>query len=222
VQILIEMHGRFAPHQAIEVAKAIEKFRPGWIEEPCRPQDFAVLKKVARHTSIPIATGERIYNASQFRDLFELRCVDVIQPDINQCGGLLEVKKIASTAETYNVLVAPHSVGGIITTLAHLHLLLTCRNAKILEHFNDFADAHVKQAGSPYPEVVDGYFSPPTGPGWGCEIDFEFLRKHAAEKGPNGAYQDPGLRLFANKEWHKRAQDQYASTKRKGKPSPRG
>ena len=208
VQIFVEMHGRFAAHQAIEIAKAIEHLRPGWIEEPTRPEDLGALTKVGQHTSIPIATGERLYKAAEFRDLFPMRVVDIIQPDLNQCGGLLETKKIASTAETYNVMVAPHNVGGIITTVATLHLMATLRNGKVLEHFNDFADEHVKRAGTPYPEVIDGHFELPGGPGWGVEIDIDFLRQHDGDK-IDGIYADPGLNMFVNADWAKREQDQY-------------
>ncbi|MCE9591298.1 MAG: mandelate racemase/muconate lactonizing enzyme family protein [Planctomycetes bacterium] len=203
VQIFCEMHGRFAPHQAVEVARAIEKFAPGWIEEPCRPEDVPALKYVAAHTSLPIATGERLYRASQFRDLFEARCVHVIQPDINQCGGLYEVKKIASTAETYSVMVAPHNVGGIVSTTAAIHLMATLRNGKVLEHFNDFADEEVKKCGSPYPEVIDGHFSLPTGPGWGLELNMDFIREHGPRR-VDGVIADPGLNLFNNPDWAKR------------------
>lgn len=206
VQIFVEMHGRFSPHQAVEVARAIEKFNPGWIEEPCRPEDVGALQMVARHTTIPIATGERLYSANQYRDLFPLRVVNIIQPDINQCGGLLEVKKIASVAETYSVMVAPHNVGGIISTTAVLHLMAGLRNGKIVEHFNDFADEEVKQAGSPYPEVIDGYFNLPQGPGWGVDLDFDFLESHrAAER--KGVILDPGLNMFKDPLWNKRGQE---------------
>jgi len=86
---------------------------------------------------------------------------------MTQCGGFLETKKICSTAETYSVMVAPHNVGGIISTTAALHLMAGLRNGKILEHFNDFSDAEIKQAGRPYPEVKDGQFDLPQGPGLG-------------------------------------------------------
>ncbi|HLK59566.1 MAG TPA: mandelate racemase/muconate lactonizing enzyme family protein [Chthonomonadaceae bacterium] len=205
VQIFIEMHGRFAPHQAVEVAKAIEKFHPGWIEEPCRPEDVPALRYVMDHTDIPIATGERLYHAPQFRELLSGRLAHIIQPDLNQCGGLLETKKICSTAETFSIMAAPHNVGGIITTVASLHLLVGLRNAKILEHFNDFVDADIKQCGTPYPEVVDGYFSLPTGPGWGVEINEEFL-KNCPQALDNGIICDPGLNMFGNADWNRRSQ----------------
>ena len=202
-EILIEMHGRFAPHQAVEIAKAIEKFNPAWIEEPCRPDDLDALEYVRDHTSIPIATGERLYSAKQFNPIFNKRLAHIIQPDINQCGGLFEVKKICSTAENHSIMVAPHNVGGIISTTAALHLMTTLRNQKILEHFNDFTDNSVKNIGHPYPEVVDGYFKLPDGPGWGISIDFDFLEKNPP-KTKNGIILDPGLNMFKSRQWNKR------------------
>jgi len=204
VQMFIEMHGRFAPHQAVEIARAIEKFHPGWIEEPCRPEDLPALRYVMDHTDIPIATGERLYHAQQYRELLANRLTHIIQPDLNQCGGLLETKKICSTAETYSIMAAPHNVGGIVTTVATLHMLVGLRNAKILEHFNDFVDSQIKTCGAPYPEVVDGYFNLPTGPGWGLTMNEEFLASEAPPS-EDGIYRDPGLNMFINAEWNKRS-----------------
>ena len=202
-EILIEMHGRFAPHQAVEIAKEIERFRPGWIEEPCRPDDLDAIAYVRDHTSIPIATGERLYTAKQFNRLFEDRLVHIIQPDINQCGGIFEVKKIASTAESYSIMVAPHNVGGIVSTAAALHLMTTLRNGKILEHFNDFSDSQIKKAGSPNPEVNNGVFQLPGGPGWGIELNFDFIESNPP-KSKNGVILDTGLDMFQEINWHKR------------------
>ncbi len=205
VQMFIEMHGRFAPHQAVEIAKAIEPMSPGWIEEPCRPEDLPALRYVMDHTTIPIATGERLYHAQQYRDLLKDRLTHIIQPDLNQCGGLLETKKICSTAETYSIMAAPHNVGGVITTVATLHMMVGLRNAKILEHFNDFTDSQVKQVASPYPEVVDGYFSLPEGPGWGVTLNEEHLHEETSRHGA-GIIYDPGLNMFINPDWNKRGE----------------
>ena len=160
-QIMIEMHGRFAPVQAREIAKQIEKYNIGWLEEPVRPGDIAALESGRQHTHLPIATGERLYGASEFREIWGSQNVDILQPDITQSGGIFEAKKIASTAESYSIMIAPHNVGGIVSTMAALHLCLTLRNVKILEHFNDFADLHIKKAGTGYPEVVGVYFPLP-------------------------------------------------------------
>lgn len=206
-QIMIEMHGRFAPHQAREIARHVERLNVGWIEEPVRPGDVPALKSVRQHTGLPIATGERLYGAQEFREIWGGQTVDVIQPDITQCGGILEVKKIASTAESYSIMVAPHNVGGIVSTMAALHLCLTLRNVKILEHFNDFADPHVKKAGTNYPEVVDGYFPVPDKPGWGIELDEDFIQSQPPNYTSAGVIADPGLNMFENADWAKRGQN---------------
>jgi galactonate dehydratase len=205
-QIMIEMHGRFAPHQAREIARAIEHLNIGWIEEPTRPGDVPALASVRQHTSLPIATGERLYGAPEFREVWGSGTVDVLQPDITQTGGILEAKKIASTAESYSIMVAPHNVGGVISTMAALHLCLTLRNTKILEHFNDFADPHVKNVGDYYPEVVDGYFPVPHKPGWGVEINEEFIANNPPDY-INGVIADPGLNMFENANWAERGQE---------------
>ena len=82
MQMMIEMHGRFASHQAVEIAKKIENLNIGWIEEPVRPSDNPSLEKVRLHTSLPIATGERLYGAPEFREIWASNSVDIIQPDI--------------------------------------------------------------------------------------------------------------------------------------------
>jgi len=207
VQMFIEMHGRFAPYQAVEICKDLEKFKPGFVEEPCRPLDVQALKYVMEHTCVPIAAGERLYLATAYNEVFRDRLVNIVQPDISQCGGLLEVKKIASTAESLSIMVAPHNVGGIIATAANIHLMATLRNGKILEHFNDFSDSFVKDVGSPYPEVVDGYFNLPEGPGWGVTVNIDFLESHGP-KTEDGVIQDPGLNMFKSADWNLRSKKQ--------------
>ena len=134
-----------------------------------------------------------------------LQAAHVIQPVMTQGqgSGFLETKKIASTAETHSEMVALHDVGGIISTSALL--MCTLRNAKVLEHFNDFADAHVKQAGSNYPEVVDGYFEVADRPGWGVELDEDFIAAHPPDY-IDGVAQDPGLNMFVDAAWNVRGQ----------------
>ena len=98
-------------------------------------------------------------------------------------GGIGEARKLAATAETHYVLVAPHNVGGPVLTAASLQLGFCTPNFKILENFNDFADAKIKDLVRGAPEVVDGYFALPEGPGLGVELDVaaaaEFPRRQA-------------------------------------------
>lgn len=195
VELLIEMHGRFNPSTAVEMARELEPFKPSWIEEPVPPENLAALKKVAEKVTIPIATGERIHTRYDYRQLFELQAADIIQPDITHFGGLLETKKLAAWAETYYMLVAPHNVGGPVSTAAALHLAACTPNFKIQEHFNDFAEDWVKATAPGNPEVKDGYFALPQGPGLGIKLDEEIVKAH------------PQQRIFFNlfaEGWHRR------------------
>jgi galactonate dehydratase len=190
VEILIEMHGRFTPSQAIRLARELEPFAPSWIEEPVPPDNLKALRKVADHVSIPIATGERIHVRHEFRELLELQAADVIQPDLTMCGGINETRKIASWAESYYVLVAPHNVGGPVSTAAALHLAAATPNFKIQEHFNDFSEAFVKEAAPGNPEIDDGFFPLPDGPGLGVTIDEDVIAEHPRSAVHFNLFQD--------------------------------
>ena len=102
----------------------------------------------------------------------------MIQPDPTMCGGIWETRKLAAWAESYYVLVAPHNVGGPVSTAAALHLAACTPNFKIQEHFNDFGEAFVKLAAPGNPEVVDGFFALPEGPGLGVTIDPDVIAEH--------------------------------------------
>jgi galactonate dehydratase len=159
------------------------------------PENLAALKKAAEHIRIPVATGERIHARHEFRELFELQACDIIQPDITHFGGILETKKLAAWADAYYVLVAPHNVGGPVSTAANLHLAACTTNFKIQEHFNDFAEDFVKAAAPGNPEVVDGYFALPSGPGLGVTLDHDVIAAH------------PRRQIFFNlfaENWHRR------------------
>jgi galactonate dehydratase len=178
VEILVEMHGRFNPATAIALARELEPLEPSWVEEPVPPENLAALKKAAEQIRIPVATGERIHTRHEYRELLELQAADIIQPDITHFGGILETKKLAAWADAYYVLVAPHNVGGPVSTAANLHLAACTTNFKIQEHFNDFAEEFVKAAAPGNPEVVDGYFALPTGPGLGVVLDHDVVAAH--------------------------------------------
>ena len=176
--IFIEMHGRFSPATAIRLAQDLEPYDPAWLEEPVPPENLAALKKVADAVHQPIATGERLHSRFECRELFELQCCDVVQVDVSHFGGIAEARKLAAWAEAYYMLVAPHNVCGPVATAAAVHLDFATPNFKIQEHFNDFADAWVKDAVDGYPEVVDGYFALPERPGLGLTLREDFIAEH--------------------------------------------
>ncbi|MEX5712526.1 mandelate racemase/muconate lactonizing enzyme family protein [Parafrankia sp. FMc6] len=181
VEILVEMHGRFSPHEAVRIASALTPFEPSWVEEPVPPENLRALAKASAGIALPVATGERIHDRIEYRELFELGAADIIQPDIGHLGGISETRKLAATAETHYTLVAPHNVGGQVLTAANLHLAACTPNFKIQEYFNDFADAEVKQAVTGLPPVVDGYFDLPAAPGLGVELDIDFVRERPSQ-----------------------------------------
>ncbi len=170
---MLEMHGRFSPSTAVRLAHEMAPFRPAWLEEPVPPENLKALAKVAGKVDLPVATGERIHDRTEFRELFESQAADIIQPDLGHIGGILETRKLAATAETHYMMVAPHNVGGSVLTAASLQLAGCTPNFKILEHFNDFADAEIKKVVKGAPEVVDGYFPLSDAPGLGVELDTE-------------------------------------------------
>ena len=189
------MHGRFNPATAIKLARELEVFKPAWVEEPVPLENLAALKKASEKIGIPVATGERLHTRYDYRRLFELQAADIIQPDITHFGGLLETKKLSAWAEAYYVLVAPHNVGGTVSTVAALHFAASTPNFKILEHFNDFAEDWVKAAAPGNPEVQEGYFALPQGRGLGVKLDEEVIREHPQQK--------IFFNLFAEN-WHRR------------------
>ena len=199
VEILIEMHGRFNPVTAVEFARELAPFKPSWLEEPVPPENIAAQKKAADAIAplgIPVATGERLHTMYEYRELFELQACDIIQPDITHFGGILNTKKLAAWAEAYYMLIAPHNVGGPISTAAALHLAACTPNFKIQEHFNDFAEAYVKKAAPGNPEIKDGYFALPSGPGLGVTLDEDVVAANPRRR--------VHFNLFAE-DWHRRS-----------------
>lgn len=195
VELLIEMHGRFSPVTAIRIARELAPFDPSWVEEPVPADNLKAFAKAAKKIDIPVATGERYHHKAEFRELFERDCVDVIQPDISECCGLLEVKKIAALADIHYVTVAPHNVGGPVSTAVALHLAACTTNFKIQEHFNDFTEPHTRACAVGCPQVVDGYFDLPQGPGLGMTLDEDVIRANPAQMGHFNLFSD---------EWQKR------------------
>ncbi|MCY3906754.1 MAG: mandelate racemase/muconate lactonizing enzyme family protein [Anaerolineaceae bacterium] len=198
VEIMIEMHGRFNPVTAIELTRELARFRPSWVEEPVPPENIAALRKASEAIAplgVPVATGERMHTMYEYRELFEMQAADIIQPDITHFGGILNTKKLAAWAESYYMLIAPHNVGGPVSTAAALHLAACTTNFKIQEHFNDFSESYVLEAAPGLPRVVDGYFSLPQGPGLGVTLDEDVIAANPRQK--------VHLNLFAE-DWHKR------------------
>ncbi|MEH7386226.1 galactonate dehydratase [Bacillus sp. JJ1521] len=184
IGIGIDFHGRVHKPMAKILAKELEQFRPMFIEEPVLAENNEALKEIAQHTSIPIATGERMYSRWDFKSVLADGYVDIIQPDLSHAGGITECKTIASMAEAYDVALAPHCPLGPIALAACLQLDATAHNAVIQEqslgiHYNQGSDLLDYVVDKSVFDYKDGYFAIPQSPGLGIEIDEEFVRKQA-------------------------------------------
>ncbi|EMA58681.1 galactonate dehydratase [Halorubrum lipolyticum] len=186
VDIGVDFHGRVSKPMAKRLATALEPYEPMFIEEPVLPEHNDELGDIARRTSIPIATGERMYSRWDFKEIFEDGSVDVIQPDLSHAGGITEVTKIAAMAESYDVALAPHCPLGPIALAACVQVDAVSPNALIQEqsldiHYNETSDVLDYLADPTVFEYDDGYVDLPTGPGLGIEVDEAHVKRQAEE-----------------------------------------
>jgi galactonate dehydratase len=202
VQIMIEMHGRFSPAAAAEIAAELEPFVPAWLEEPVPFDSPTGLARVRSATRRPIATGERIHLLSDFRAIIEQGLVDIVQADLTHFGGFTGLRRLAGWAEAYELPLAPHNVCGPVGTAANIHFAVATQNHLILEHFNDFADPWVSGLvdAAPALDPLDGCFPLPTRPGLGVRLDHDACAEHPRTHA--------GIFLFS------------AGWERRGEPSP--
>jgi galactonate dehydratase len=175
--VLIDLHGRATPPVAIELADVMAPFRPYWLEEPVPPGSPDALADVARVVRIPIAAGERLGTAHEFRELLDRRACAVIQPNVCYAGGISGLRRIAAMAEPAGVSVAPHNPNGPIGTLVSVHLALALDNILILEQVRGDVPWRWELVDRPI-VIEDGYASPPAGPGIGVELVDEVAREH--------------------------------------------
>jgi galactonate dehydratase len=184
VELLVEVHRRLAPINAIRVAHAIEQYRPFWYEEPCSSNNVDALAEVRSRISIPTVTGEELYTKEAFREVFEKRAVDIINPDVCNVGGILELKEIGAMAEPSFIAVSPHNYNSTTIGLAAtVHVSATMPNFLITEYFVNF-EPMGKEICTPLLQQ-NGYIQIPTAPGLGVELDEEALRARAYQPFPD-------------------------------------
>jgi len=185
VDLAVDFHGRASPPMAIRLAQAFEEFDLMFIEEPVLPENIDALVTVARSTTTPIATGERLFTRWGFREVLEKQAAAIVQPDICHAGGISEVRKIAAMAETYYAAVAPHNPLGPISLAASLQVDACTPNFLCQEQVT-LGEGYLKQ---PFKQK-NGYIDLPTAPGLGIELDEEALTTTMAD---DGSWQVPHL-----------------------------
>ena len=186
IDLGIDFHGRCSPAMSIRLASALEPSHPLFIEEPVLPENVDELARVARSTSIPVATGERLFTKWAFREVLEKQAAAILQPDISHAGGIFELRKIAAMAECYYAAIAPHCPLGPISLAASLQLDACIPNFLAQEHFT-LGEGYLKE---PF-EIVDGYISVSDKPGLGVELDDDALE----DKRYDGSWESPQFRL---------------------------
>jgi galactonate dehydratase len=188
VDIGVEFHGAVQPPTAMVMMKALEPYGPWFYEEVVQALNVDVMAELAKKTSVPLATGERIFTKWGFREILEKKAAMILQPDICYAGGITELKVIAGMAEAYYLPIAPHNPQGPCSLAASLQIAGSVPNFLIQERGdNEYADLLKK----PLPPVVGGYRPLPTGPGLGIEIDEDKLKAQVGEPRPYLTQFDP-------------------------------
>lgn len=176
VDLLLDIHRRLAPMHAISLANALAEFEPYWFEEPCQVENLDALAEVRAASPIPVVSGEAMYGRADFRRLFRERAVDIINPDVSNCGGILELMFIAAAAESEMIAVSPHNYNSTTLSLsATVHAAACMPNFIITEYFLPYEEFGRVVARNPL-VPVNGYITLPEGPGLGLDVIEDAVR----------------------------------------------
>jgi galactonate dehydratase len=191
VDLLLDIHRRLAPMHAIDRADALAEFKPYWLEEPCQCENIEALAEVRQRSKIPTVTGEALYTRADFRPIFRARAADIINPDVSNCGGILELVYIAAQAETEAIAVSPHNYNSTTLALsATVHASAVMPNFIITEYFLPFEEIGAKLCPNLL-KPVNGYISLPEGPGLGIEVDEKAVRAARGQQFPARTFRFP-------------------------------
>ncbi len=180
--LLFGTHGQMVPSSAIRLAQRLEKYDPLWFEEPVPPGQEEAMAEVARKTSIPISTGERLTTKYEFQRVLETGAASILQMNVARAGGILESKKIASMAEAHYAQIAPHLYNGPIGAAASIQLAASSPNFLIHEAIVDFSGFYAEILKTPL-RFEDGYLIPSDEPGLGVELNLDVVAKHSPYEG---------------------------------------
>lgn len=180
IDLAVDMHGRYDVGTGKRMARELEPFKLLWLEEPVPPDNVDAMRDVRESSHTPICCGENIFLRHGFRPLFEKRAVDIIMPDVQKVGGLMEARKIADMAHTYYIPMAPHCQASPIGSMATCHVMAAIPNALVLEwHWGHPAERTVRWKN--YVKEGDiiqkGWITVPDKPGIGVEMNEEAVKK---------------------------------------------
>ncbi|MGS0467981.1 mandelate racemase/muconate lactonizing enzyme family protein [Cobetia marina] len=170
------------PASAIRLARYLEPYDPLWLEEPVPPGQSEAMARVADHTSIPVATGERLTTKYEFHDVLKNNAASILQMNLGRVGGILEGKKIAALAEVYYAQIAPHLYNGPVGAAASIQLATATPNFLIQESIGTWDGFHADVLKEKI-EWRDGYIIPSTKPGLGVELDMDVVKANSPYTG---------------------------------------
>ncbi len=180
VEILIEFHSHWNVTSAARIAKALEPYKPMWLEDMLLPGDFKAYRQLADSTSLPLTVSERLAGRMAFQQLIDSRAAKFIMFDVCWCGGLSEARKIAAMAEAAQLPFAPHTAGGPLLFYASTHLSTAAPNLWIQESCQRFYEHD-------WPTMLENPLMPSGGsigapdlPGFGMNVKPEIWKHPAA------------------------------------------
>jgi galactonate dehydratase len=176
VDLCIEIHRELKPSQAIVLGRMIEKYRPMFYEDPIPPDNIDAMERVARHISIPIATGERLLTPQEFQMLLSRDAAEYIRPDLCTVGGITGAKKIAAIAEANYVGVIPHNPLSGVSTAACIQLAASIPNF-IIQEYPRYETLPVRELVKSNLKRDKGYLKIPDDPGIGAELNDDLLEE---------------------------------------------
>jgi gluconate/galactonate dehydratase len=182
VDLAVDCHWRFAPSEALRICRALQSFNLFWLEDPCPPENWRDMAELRQLAGCPILTGENLNRRHGFWDLIQQRAVDLIAPDLQKCGGLLEGKRIGELAEMQGIRFAPHNIASPLGTLASAHVCITLPNFAALEfHGFDvpFWNELLVRSDMPGPLIQQGRIRLSEAPGLGGELNEPVARQYA-------------------------------------------
>jgi galactonate dehydratase len=180
VRLLIDLHARLAPAEAVAFIEGCRDLDVFWWEEPTTREREEPTSAVAAKTSGHVATGENFHTVGQFFSLLKAGQVSILQPEPMSLGGLLPTLAVSAMAAADGAWVAPHQSGGPVATAVCLQLAACVPNFLIQEHFDPFNEGWTKDLVTWVPELdpITGELSLPDGPGLGVDLNIDVARAH--------------------------------------------
>jgi L-alanine-DL-glutamate epimerase-like enolase superfamily enzyme len=185
VELCFDIHTRLDPADAIRLCRAVEPYRPFFMEDPIRSEGPNSFRYLRQHIDVPLAAGEQYCSKWEFRQVIEEDLIDYARVDLCICGGISEAKKVAAMAETHYIKLATHNPLGPVSSAACLHLNLASSNVGVMEQPQRPGRA-MTNAVPVQVDWAEGYLLPPTRPGLGIEFDREAARRLPYQPGGAG------------------------------------